>query len=298
MDAEVAELVDRCAEGELSPAIALVRLLMRCGDVAAARSALEAVAAGARKPQPAAAAIRALLDGNPNGGNLVLRILEHERRSPAGDEVARCAAMFERSVRDSPEASVALYSLGSPALLETATAEVVALLDRLGVLGPERWLLEIGCGIGRFVQALAMRAAALTGIDIATGMISEARRRCAGLSNVTLLETSGRDLAAFAPAAFDTVLAIDSLPYVHRAGMALLETHFSEVARVLRAGGDFVILNLTYRGDLGLDREDAGRLAGLTGFQVLRNGTRDLELWDGATFHLRKGQAGARSLRP
>jgi SAM-dependent methyltransferase len=137
-------------------------------------------------------------------------------------------------------------------------------------------------------------------------MIAEARRRCAELRNVRLLQTSGRDLEGFGAATFDTVLAIDSLPYVHRAGMALLEVHFMEAARVLLEGGDFVILNLTYRGDLALDRADAGRMAAGSGFDLLRNGTGDLELWDGATFHLRKSwsdhlrecQPDGRSLRP
>jgi cyclopropane fatty-acyl-phospholipid synthase-like methyltransferase len=290
MHAEARELVERCAAGELSPAIALVRLLLLCGDAARARAALEARVHEGRDLGPAVAEMQEVLDA---GGDLVLRILEHQRRSTGDDEIARCARLFDEALRESPEASVALYSLGSPARLEAATAEVVALLDRLGVLGPKRRILEIGCGIGRFQRALAGRAAALTGIDIAPGMIAEARRRCAGLSNVGLIRTSGRDLAAFEPATFDAVLAIDSLPYVHRVGVALLETHFREVARVLRRDGDFVILNLTYRDDLGLDREDARRFAGLGGFQVLRNGTRDLELWDGATFHLRKSESGA-----
>jgi SAM-dependent methyltransferase len=290
MHAEARELVERCAAGELSPAIALVRLLLLCGDAAMARAALEARVHEGRDLGPAVGEMQELLDA---GGDLVLRILEHERRSTGDDEIARCARLFHEALRESPEASVALYSLGSPTRLEAATAEVVALLDRLGVLGPKRRILEIGCGIGRFQRALAGRAAALTGIDIAPGMIAEARRRCAGLSNVGLIRTSGRDLAAFEPATFDAVLAIDSLPYVHRVGVALLETHFREVARVLRRDGDFVILNLTYRDDLGLDREDARRLAGLGGFQVLRNGIRDLELWDGATFHLRKSESGA-----
>jgi SAM-dependent methyltransferase len=295
MDAEAIELVERCAAGDLSPPITLLRLLMLCGDAMAARSALEMLAGRAdrgRDLRPAIAAIQALLDAHLEGGDLVLRILQHERRlnggSPGGDELARCARMFDRSVRESPEASVALYSLGSPALFEAATAEIAALLDELGVLGGERRLLEIGCGIGRFQQALSGRAAEITGIDIAPGMIAEARRRCAGLPNVTLMKTSGRDLAAFAPATFDTVLAIDSLPYVHRIGMALLQTHFYEVARVLQKGGDFVILNLSYRGDLELDRQDACRLAALSGFCVLSNGIRQLELWDGTTFHLRR----------
>jgi hypothetical protein len=62
---------------------------------------------------------------------------------------------------------------------------------------------------------------------------------------------------------------------------------------VLRAGGDFVILNLSYRGDLELDRRDARDLADSAGLHLLRNGTMDLRLWDGVTFHLRKPGPGA-----
>jgi SAM-dependent methyltransferase len=292
MRTEAMQLVERCAAGDLSPASTLVRLLVICGDAAAARSALGGLAADANPGgnlRPALVELQTVFDSS---GDLVARILAQERRldepSTAADELAQCARLFDYAVRESPEASVALYSLGSPARLRAATAEVVALLERLGVLGPERRILEIGCGIGRFQQALAGRAAALTGIDIAPGMIAEARRRCAGLPNVSLLRTSGHDLAAFGEATFETALAIDSLPYVHRAGMALLEAHFREVARVLVDGGDFVVVNLTYRGDLALDREDASRLAIGSGFELLRSGTQDLELWDGATFHLRK----------
>jgi ubiquinone/menaquinone biosynthesis C-methylase UbiE len=227
----------------------------------------------------------------------VLRILEQERAvAGAGspeEELQRSRDLFDRLVRESADASVALYSLGNPELLEKATSEVVDLLERLGVLGPERDVLEIGCGIGRFEQALAHRVAAITGIDIAPGMIETARKRCAGLRNVRLIETSGRDLSAFPPWSFDTVLAIDAMPYVWRAGPALVATHLAEVARVLRPSGDCVILNLSYRGDLELDRQDARRLAETAGLYVLRNGTRDLRLWDGATFHLRKPETGA-----
>ena len=64
------------------------------------------------------------------------------------------------------------------------------------------------------------------------------------------------------------------MPYLYRAGTALVAAQFAEAARVLRAGGDFVILNLSYRGDLELDREDARRLGAAVGLRVLRNGTR------------------------
>jgi SAM-dependent methyltransferase len=298
VEESTAEIVRRCASGEISPAIGLLRLLIAHRDVHAAQSALDALRPGADHPmRDAIGRITALLDAHPEGGALALRMLERERPAAGAwspeEELERCRDLFDRLVRDSAEASIALYSLGSPKLLDAATREVVDLLDQLGVLGPERDVLEIGCGIGRFEQALAARVAAITGIDIAPGMIAAARQRCAGLRNVRLIESSGRDLSAFPPGSFDTVLAIDAMPYVWRAGAALVATHFAEAARVLRAGGDFVILNLSYRGDLELDRADARRLAQTAGLRVVRNGAMDLRLWDGATFHLRNLEGGA-----
>jgi SAM-dependent methyltransferase len=291
LDDLATEVLRRCAGGELSPAVALVRLLIAYGDIDRLQSVLAAPGPSDRHPatRAAIARVRGLLACNPQGSALVADLLQEERAVPeAADEVERCRRLFDRFARASEEASVALYSLGKPELLDAATREVVQLLDRLAVLRPERHVLEIGCGIGRFQQALSGRVATITGIDIAPRMIEAARRRCAGLPDVTLLETSGRDLSPFPPGSFDLVLAIDSMPYVHRAGMALVATHFEEVARVLRQGGDFVILNLSYRGDLELDRQDAPRLAGSVGLRVLRNGTTELRLWDGVTFHLRK----------
>jgi SAM-dependent methyltransferase len=300
LDGATAEILRRCAKGELSPEIALLRLLIAHRDVHALRAALDALARRADRDserRDAIACITGVLDANPEGGALALRMLEEERAAAGAgspeEELERWRHLFDRFVHDSAAASVALYSLGNPDLLEKATGEVVELLERSGVLGPERHVLEIGCGIGRFAQALAARVAAVTGVDIAPGMIEAARRRCAGLPTVTLRETSGRDLSPFPPASFDVVLAVDAMPYIWRAGAALVAAHFAEVARVLRPGGDFVILNLSYRGDLELDRQDALRLGEAAGLRVLRNGAADLRLWDGTTFHLRKREIGA-----
>ena len=72
------------------------------------------------------------------------------------------------------------------------------------------------------------------GIDVAPGMIAEARRRCAGLPSVRLLMTSGRNLTAFADRAFDAVVAVDSFPYLYASGFEPVATHIHEAARVLR----------------------------------------------------------------
>jgi SAM-dependent methyltransferase len=296
LDGLSVDVLRRCAEGELSPEVAAVHLLIACGDLERLRPAL---AAAERRPdtRAAIARVRSLLAADPGRSALVLGMLEAERAmatsDEAADEVERCRRLFDRLVGENPEASVALYSLGDCDLLDAATREVVMLLDQLALLGPERQVLEIGCGIGRFQQALADRVAGIIGIDVAPQMIAVAKRRCAGLPNVAFIETCGHDLAPFAAGSFDLVLAIDAMPYVHRAGMALVAAHFEETARVLRGGGDFVILNLSYRGDLEADRRDVHRLADAAGLSILRNGTMDLRLWDGTTFHLRKSADSA-----
>jgi SAM-dependent methyltransferase len=301
MDAMAADVLRRCAAGEISSAVTLVRLLIAYGDLDGVRSALASLAQskGETDLQGAIARIRELIEGNSAGSALVQDMLRQERAAarPVGeaDGIERCRHLFDRLVSTNAEASVALYSLGEPGLLHAATAEVVELLENLELLGPQRQVLDIGCGIGRMAQALAGRVAAITGIDVASGMIEAARQRCAGLPNVTLLPTSGRDLSPFPAASFDLVLAIDAMPYLYRAGSALVAAHFTDVARVLRPGGDFVILNLSYRGDLELDRQDACRLGEAVGLRVLRNGTSDLRLWDGTTFHLRRPADALRS---
>ena len=188
----------------------------------------------------------------------------------------------------SPAASVALYSLGDEALLAAATDEVVGLLDRLGILGQDRHLLDIGCGIGRFEQALSPLAGFVTGIDISPGMIEAARTRCAGLPNVRHHHFGPRLRPI--PAGQLRCRHRDRLvSYLYEAGdPELVRTQLREIDRVLRAPGDLNDVNLSYRGDLALDRSDAGAFSDELGFKLLRDGTSDLRSWDGTTFHFRK----------
>lgn len=230
-----------------------------------------------------------LLDEHAAGAASALAVLQRHGEPATVGELERLRAFFDEAVALSPAASVAVYSLGDEALLAVATDEAVGLMQQLGILGPDRELLDIGCGIGRFEQALAPRVGTITGIDISPGMIEAARARCAGLGNVRHALTSGRELGLFGPCSFDAVLAIDSFPYLYRAGgVDLVRGQLREIARVLRAGGDLLVMNLSYRGDLALDRADAAAFAAELGFQLRRNGTSDLRTWDGTTFLFRK----------
>ena len=76
----------------------------------------------------------------------------------------------------SPEASVALYSLGDPAILAAATEEIVAWLVAERLLPADADVLDLGCGIGR-VGGVAPRCRSVLGLDVSAGMVAEATRR-------------------------------------------------------------------------------------------------------------------------
>jgi cyclopropane fatty-acyl-phospholipid synthase-like methyltransferase len=248
---------------------------------------------GCAGTSPAARQIQALMDSNARGCARIVAMLRSGVDSPpvggsVEEGVAFCRRLFDWSVLQSEEASVALYSLGNPALLEAATREIVAVLQEWGSLGPDKSALDVGCGIGRMEEAIAPLLREIHAIDVSTEMVAVARRRCAGLGNVILSTCQGFDLRAFDDGRFDLVFAIDSFPYLVQSGMALVDAHFAEVARVLRPEGEFIVLNFSYCRDLAADRRDVRALAAKYGFDVVVDGTTPFVLWDGAAFRLRR----------
>jgi ubiquinone/menaquinone biosynthesis C-methylase UbiE len=201
-------------------------------------------------------------------------------------DAAECARFFDRAARISPEAAVALYTFGDAGLQSSATAEIVALLRRWGVLQPRNVALDLGCGAGRLAAALAPHVSRVVGMDISAQMLSAARRATRAQRNVLLVRSSGHDLAALADSSFDLILAADSFPYLVEAGYA--DSHIQEAARLLRPDGALVILNFSYRGDLASHRRDVARLGAQAGLDVLASGERPFRHWDGAAFHLRR----------
>jgi SAM-dependent methyltransferase len=276
----------RYVAGEISAEVTVMQLLLSLGGMARLAECLKTLAATAPN-NPAISALQQVASADLSGAAaLVESCLARER---AGS-LAAIRDQFDRAVAIAPEAAVALYSLGSAATLDRATAELVARLDEWQLLGPEIAALDIGCGIGRLETALAPRLRAITGIDVSPGMIEEARRRCAGLANVDVdfAVCDGTGLAAFTGRRFDVILAVDAFPYLVAADPAVAERHVADAAQLLSKGGALAILNYSYRGDLDADRHAVADLSQRYGFAVTRNGTREFTLWDGATFLLRR----------
>lgn len=287
----------RCARGDLPASVALMQAAIAAREPAEVEQALQRTYDRLLKQGAVREAARVgraieIWNGAPDAFSLIKSITgiaDHRHHAESAEEhVARWAAAFDAAAGVSPEASVALYSLGDAWALDGMTAEVVDRMREWGLLSTDRSVLDIGCGIGRFVRALAPEVGSIVGIDISARMIASARTRCVDLANASFIQCSGHDLTLFPDSRFDLVCAIDTLPYLADAAGDLGTACLREAARVLAPGGRVLVLNWSYRCDLDSDRADVAQIAREAGLGVVRNGTRDLTLWDGVTFLLER----------
>ena len=275
-------IVERYLTGAISPPVTIMQLLIETEDVASARAAVRGVDE-----------LERLIAANTAGCERIAAMLRADVDSakPARsveEGIAFCERLFDWSVQQSEEASVALYSLGNPDLLALATAEIVSQLRAWGAVTRDTALLDIGCGIGRLLVALAPEIRSATGIDVSAEMVKAARRRCAPYPNVTVIKGDGRGLGQLDDEVFDVAVAVDSFPYLRQSGYALVERFFAESARVLKPGGQFVILNYSYSEDDDTDAKEVRSLAARNGLEVRLAGERPFKLWDGLAFRMTK----------
>ena len=279
------EMLRRYVSGEASAEIMLMHLLLAAGAGPPLRECLKRLAATRRA---AFVELAEIAVARADALTQTAQLIETGATELAGgDPIAAIRERFDRAVALAPEASVALYSLNDPATLDRATAELAALLERWELLAADRSVLDIGCGIGRIERALAPRIRHIIGIDVSPAMIAEATRRCADIANAAFAVCDGSGLSHLAESGFDLVLAVDSFPYLVAAGDDIAERHIRDAAGLLRPGGTLAVFNYSYRGDLALDCAEIATSAGAAGLDIVRNGTRDLALWDAASFVLR-----------
>jgi SAM-dependent methyltransferase len=275
-----------CAEGRVPPNVALMQLFAAAPNEAAAHHALHTAETTA-DDETASQRIREMRqhwDENAYAFPLVKEIARIA--SPSSGEPADWAATFDEVARISVEGAVALYSFGNPSLLAGATDELVAQLRIWGLLCPEFCVLDLGCGFGRVSQAIATEVHRVVALEVSGRMAGLAQTALATRKNALVIHSAGNDLSFLRAASFDVVLAVDTFPYLVDCGIS--ERHMADIARVLKSTGRLLIMNYSYRGNLASDRTEVEHLAAAYGFAIERNGTRDLSLWDGRAFLLRR----------
>jgi len=102
-------------------------------------------------------------------------------------------------------------------------------------------VLDLGCGVGRWSRLLAARGATVTGVDISSTMIHEARRRarCDGIDDRCRFEVG--DISALeVEGEFDLVLGITVLQHV--LDPEALRAALSRMSSRIAPGGRLVLL--------------------------------------------------------
>ena len=113
------------------------------------------------------------------------------------------------------------------------TAE--ALLATLPCPYQNSWkVLEIGCGIGRVLKALAPNFHQLWGVDVSSEMIAQSKRWLADAPHIETCETSGVDLKEFPPSFFNLVYSYVTFQHIPR---PVFEQYLGEIHRVLAPKG-------------------------------------------------------------
>lgn len=127
-----------------------------------------------------------------------------------------------------------VYDLVFGKVFDRARQAAVATSERAGTR-----ILEVGVGTGMSLEYYSP-ASRIWGVDLSEEMLSKARKRVAelGLTNIESLNVMDAECLSFADASFDVVVAqyvVNTVPHP--------EVALDEFARVVRPGGEIVVLN-------------------------------------------------------
>lgn len=161
---------------------------------------------------------------------------------------------------------------------ERFVARMVSRFQEYGLqdLG-SRSVLEIGCGVGRFLRPLSRAFGLVVGVDVSEKMLDSARVRLAAVPNLRLEANNGMDLGGFADDAFDCCVSAGVFQHVTLRHIIL--NYVREGLRILRPGGMFLF-------------QFQGNKRGAAGPDVVRGAqlrARDLdEALEGRSFRIRE----------
>lgn len=105
-----------------------------------------------------------------------------------------------------------------------------------GTVEPSRAsVLEIGCGVGRFLKPLACRFKRVCGVDISKQMLTSAEEYCACLPNISFRINDGKILRGITSFSFD--YCVSAGVFQHITDIDVIISYIKEALRILKPGG-------------------------------------------------------------
>jgi len=113
-------------------------------------------------------------------------------------------------------------------------------------IGPGTRILDVACGAGQISIPAARAGANVTGVDIATNLIEQARARAQAENLEARFDEGDAEMLPYEDASFDTVVTLVGAMFAPRP-----EWVAAELKRVCRPGGRIVMGNWTPTGFVG-----------------------------------------------
>jgi len=139
-----------------------------------------------------------------------------------------------------------VWMAGDFGMIAKATATAAeSFISRLN-LGPGAHVLDVACGTGNTAIPLARGGAHVTGVDIATNLLEQARERAAAEGLDIEFHEGDTEQLPYADGTFDAVVTMFGAMFAPRH-----EIVTAELARVLKPGGVLAMANWTPGGFAG-----------------------------------------------
>ena len=126
-----------------------------------------------------------------------------------------------------------------------AEQECATFVNRLG-LQPGMQVLDVACGTGNQSLPAARAGATVTGVDIATNLLAQARQRAANEGLAITFQEGDAEALPFPDASFDVVLTMFGAMFAPRPDLTA-----AELLRVCKPGGRVAMGNWTPTGFVG-----------------------------------------------
>lgn len=126
--------------------------------------------------------------------------------------------------------------------LEPGALEILARMQ----IAPGTKMLDVGCGAGQIAIPAARAGIDVTGVDIATNLIEQARTRAVAEGLSIQFDEGDAEELPYADASFDTVVSLIGAMFAPRP-----EQVAAELVRVCRSGGRIIMANWTPTGFVG-----------------------------------------------